>query len=167
MTIPFSLSKASMNTSPADALHKYCERALRKLCGRTGLLPQSIYLSGSSVQRVSSAPSFGGGFADICKGEFRGESVALKSLRVYGPDNIRKVLKSFCKEAVVWRRLAHPNIASFLGAVNCDTLPLCMVSPWMKNGNMTTFVKVYPCSNRLVLVRIDICINLSPKQSFG
>jgi len=146
------LDKVSVETNPDNLLHRNCERTLRRLCGRAGLLPNSTSLSESDIERKSTVPSCGGGFADVYEGVYLGNAVALKALRVYGKDNIRKVQKSFCKEAVFWRRLVHPNIVSFLGVVNSESLPLCMVSIWMQNGNMAKFLERNPRSNRLELL---------------
>ncbi|KLO06861.1 kinase-like protein [Schizopora paradoxa] len=146
------LDKVSSRTKFEDLLHRDCETTLRRLCGRTSLLPKSITLSESDINRTSTAPSCGGGFADVYEGVYLGKLVALKALRVYGKDNIRKVQKSFCKEAVFWRQLTHPNIVSFLGVVNSETLALCMVSTWMRNGNLAKFLKANPHASRLELL---------------
>ena len=76
-----------------DLLHRNCEMTLRRLCGRASLLPKSISLSESDIERTTTTPSCGGGFADVYEGVYLGKPVALKVLRVYGKDNIRKVQK--------------------------------------------------------------------------
>ncbi|EGN99518.1 hypothetical protein SERLA73DRAFT_26193, partial [Serpula lacrymans var. lacrymans S7.3] len=88
-------------------------------------------------------PQMSGGFADIWLGRYKGRSVGLKVLRVYGSDNLSKVKKAFCREAVLWKTLSHPNIVPFLGA-STKLFPLCMVCPWMENGNIVTYLKRYP-----------------------
>ena len=47
-------------------------------------------------------------------------------------------LEMFCKEAVVWKRLNHPNIVPFRG-VTFD--PLQLISEWMPGGELREYVK--------------------------
>lgn len=98
----------------------------------------------------------GGYFADIFRAKYDGKDVALKRLRVsqspnekdfftvrrYSPPLIlyRESLttfQAFCREALVWNQLRHPNISPFLGIDN-ESFPsrVCLVSPWVKNGNI-------------------------------
>ena len=57
----------------------------------------------------------------------------------------------FYHEAVVWKRMCHPNIIPFLGA----TLnPPQLVSDWMPSGNLTEFLRERMNANRLGLVRV-------------
>ena len=44
----------------------------------------------------------------------------------------------FCKEAVVWKRLNHPNIVPFKG-VTFD--PLQLISEWMPGGELRDYVR--------------------------
>ena len=59
--------------------------------------------------------------------------------------------KPFYGEAVVWKRLKHPNVVPFLGVT---TTPLQLVSRWMPNGTITEYVKAKPHVNRISLVRM-------------
>lgn len=56
-----------------------------------GLLPSGIYLLG--IQNISLRPVSGGGFADVYKGLYNGQLVALKVARIFEDDdsNILKV----------------------------------------------------------------------------
>ena len=56
----------------------------------------------------------------------------------------------FYGEAVVWKRLIHPNVVPFLGVT---TTPLQLVSKWMPNGTLTEYVNVRPEVDRISLVR--------------
>ncbi|KAF9230671.1 kinase-like domain-containing protein, partial [Melanogaster broomeanus] len=62
------------------------------------------------------------------------------------------------RELGIWRRLNHPNIVPFLGiayAFGSGHFP-CMVSMWMSNGTLTSYIKKcgteLALSNRLQLV---------------
>jgi serine/threonine protein kinase len=55
-----------------------------------------------------------------------------------------------CREAIVWKRLDHPNIVPFKGV----TLnPLQLVSDWMPGGELREYVKKNPNANPISLVR--------------
>lgn len=56
----------------------------------------------------------------------------------------------FCKEAVVWKRLNHPNIVPFRG-VTFD--PLQLVSEWMSGGELRKYVKKNRDRNLINFVR--------------
>jgi hypothetical protein len=54
----------------------------------------------------------------------------------------------------VWKELEHPNILPFLGVDMTLRYPsCCLISPWMKNGNVLEFIKAHPTTDRLALVR--------------
>ena len=60
-------------------------------------------------------------------------------------------MQKFCKEVVAWKTLQHPNVLPLIGVTMTDT-QFTMVSDWMVNGNINSFVKTYPDVNRLELV---------------
>ncbi|KAJ6583575.1 hypothetical protein DFH09DRAFT_841857, partial [Mycena vulgaris] len=49
----------------------------------------------------------------------------------------------FCREALSWGLLRHRNILPFL-CVYEDGPSLCLLSPWMENGSLLTFLETYP-----------------------
>ena len=59
--------------------------------------------------------------------------------------------KAFCEEAVVWKRLRHPNVVPLLGVV----MPLQLVSMWMPNGTLGDFVSAKPNVDRISLVSVS------------
>jgi hypothetical protein len=141
----------------------------RELCGRTGLLPVSHIIPGRLI-RMTEHPVAPGNFGDVHEGIYNDKRVAVKALRVYKEDDMWEVKKVtrpafpipltppvnyhhqvFCKEAVMWRKISHPNIVQFLG-VSEALAPLCMVSEWMPNGNVRNYVAKNPETSRLQLV---------------
>ena len=64
--------------------------------------------------------------------------------------------QKFCHEAVIWKRLSHPNLLPFLG-VNETLFRLAMVSEWMEHGTVLQFVKRNVATNRLKLVCVSGC----------
>ncbi|KAJ7705846.1 kinase-like domain-containing protein, partial [Mycena olivaceomarginata] len=64
------------------------------------------------------------------------------------------------REVLIWKELAHPNVLPLLGIDLIARKPsCCLVSPWMKNGNVMAFLETYPDFNRSSLVR-DIASGL-------
>ncbi|KAJ7892378.1 kinase-like domain-containing protein [Mycena leptocephala] len=45
----------------------------------------------------------------------------------------------FGREALIWRQLSHQNLLPFFGLYKLDNR-LCLVSPWMKNGDLKQFL---------------------------
>ena len=56
-------------------------------------------------------------------------------------------------EAVVWKRLRHPNVVPFLGVA---TASLQLVSKWMPNGTLTEYVSTQPHVDRISLVSVPL-----------
>jgi serine/threonine protein kinase len=142
-------------------------RKLRAICGHHTTLPSSHIISGD-LTKIGESPTAFGGFADVWQGDQGGKRVCIKVLRIALNDTggLRKVrirrrrialfadglswvLQSFFKEAVVWKRLRHPNIVPFLGVT---IKPLQFVSEWMPNGTLTHYVTKNPSVNRIALV---------------
>ena len=61
----------------------------------------------------------------------------------------------------MWRHLRHPNILPLLGATLETTnykLRYALVSEWMDNGYITSFVMRHGDVNRVQLVSYHICV---------
>ncbi|KAF8160554.1 kinase-like domain-containing protein [Mycena galopus ATCC 62051] len=71
------------------------------------------------------------------------QTVALKHMRTLADpgEEQRRIRLLFCREALVWQRLRHPCVLTFIG-IDCETFSpsLCMVSPWMENGTVLKFL---------------------------
>jgi len=141
-------------------LSRKCLRALRKICGLTGMLPRSHMLT-DGLTKSNDVPMTSGGFADVWDGHYGDTRVAIKALRVYRTDDQEMLRKMFCKEVIVWKRLSqsHANILPLLG-VSTTVFPFCMVSPWMKNGNLSEYVRSNPGTGRVKLL-VDVAKGLS------
>ncbi|KAF9001402.1 kinase-like protein [Hymenopellis radicata] len=135
-------------SSTVDAYRSTCLKCLRVLTKKHEMLPDSFFCR--QINREGSSPICGGGFGDIWKGTLtRSQTpVCLKVLRVFG-NNVDKILKAFCHEALLWRQLRHPRLLPFLGVVD-DLFPhsFCLVSPWMENGNIMQFLIKNPTHDR-------------------
>ena len=144
---------------------------LVKLSKSSTKLPSSLFLNGILCFDRNSVD--GGGFADIFRGTYNEQPVALKRLRVFKTDadleksqRVRLLLvecasnildasfQAFCSEALVWQHLNHKSILPFLGVDLATFSPFhCMVSPWMENGN------IMQCIQRLHEKQVNIPFN--------
>lgn len=72
-------------------LWKGCLKFLCRICGHHNLLPRSYKLT-FALQK-GDKPVGSGGFAEIWRGFYNGQRVAVKVLRVYEADNIEEIRK--------------------------------------------------------------------------
>lgn len=119
---------------------------LRKLCGRTGRLPTSCYISRSKIEETDGKPKGRGAYGIVFQGSYDGKVVAMKLLMKCDIVN-----HMWFKEAVVWRFIKHTNIVPFLG-VEEDGDSLSLISEWMPGEDTRKYIKTHPDSNRLSLI---------------
>ncbi|KAF8174662.1 kinase-like domain-containing protein, partial [Mycena galopus ATCC 62051] len=133
-------------------------KALLRLSHASGLYPRCFTLTG--LQKVGQQVD-GGGFGDIWKGLVHGHTVCVKIMRIFQNDRIKDLLKEFSREALIWRQLCHPNLLPFFGLYYHDLdNRLCLVSPWMENGNVVEFLRKNPPDmDRLSLI-LDVALGL-------
>ncbi|KAF8588247.1 hypothetical protein K439DRAFT_1629902 [Ramaria rubella] len=103
-----------------------------------------------------------GGYADVWTGSLRGDRVAIKTMRPFSsmgaPIEKDKLLKRLWREYLAWSSLSHQNILQCLG-YSYDFIPRSgmevpsLISPWMSNGTVTSYIQQNPDSDRLELVR--------------
>ncbi|KAK0190045.1 kinase-like domain-containing protein [Armillaria mellea] len=136
-------------THHSDAYHAACMKCLRVLCRAQKAVPSSLFLR--DVTKEGKNAIDGGGFADIWKGRRHNTQVCLKVLRVFGTEDPQvKVLWDFCQEALMWRQLRHPNVLPLLGvSKDLFTPRYCLISPWMANGNIMSYLRAHPDHDRL------------------
>ncbi|KAJ7875985.1 kinase-like domain-containing protein [Mycena leptocephala] len=130
-------------------------KALWRLCRHSGLHPRCFSLT--ELQTVGQQVA-GGGFGDIWKGLVRGQTVCVKIMRIFQNDDVQALLKEFGREALIWRQLHHPNLLPFFGLYYLENR-LCLVSPWMENGNVMEFLRKDPDTDRLSLI-LDVALGL-------
>ncbi|KAE9404358.1 kinase-like protein [Gymnopus androsaceus JB14] len=130
--------------------YKRCLWTLRQLSLSYRFLPRSLVIQ--NVNQDGRYAVGGGGFADIYRGTMGQRCVCLKVLRLVmeqDEETRDKIRKEFCKEALIWRQLKHPNILPLLG-VNAELFSpsFCLISPWMENKDIITYLKGNPSHNR-------------------
>ncbi|KIK69392.1 hypothetical protein GYMLUDRAFT_237199 [Collybiopsis luxurians FD-317 M1] len=142
-----------LDSNPDDrTYHKKSLALLRYLSKSYKILPSSLMVNEITVE--DRFPVAGGGFADIWRGSWNADSevtVCIKVLRLVmeqDEEKRNKIRKQFLNEALVWRQLNHPNILPLLG-VNMELFSpsFCLVSPWMKNRDIITYLKQNPRHN--------------------
>ncbi|KAF8338652.1 kinase-like domain-containing protein [Amanita rubescens] len=124
------LLRARLLTSP-DATTDFNRRARRfmfKIISTNPVIPRSLILTEVKVPAKRDYVG-GGAFGGVCKGELRGEIVALKVLYRIG-DNV-----AFYREALMWAMLKHEFVLSFLGIYKQQE-EMFLVSPYMENGTL-------------------------------
>ena len=161
---PQALDSVGVSTNTKKYL-----RCLQKLCGASGVLPQSFALNGG-LEKVESVPFARGGFSDVYKATCNGKVVVVKALRIdiLGEEQRARMVwipslarlqsliipsQSLAKEVIGWKWLRHDNILPFLGVTSIPQ-PSCIVSPWMQNGNIMDFLKNHPEHNPFNLVSV-------------
>ncbi|KAJ6479385.1 kinase-like domain-containing protein [Mycena vulgaris] len=119
-----------------DRIRPVILEALRKLSVSSGRIPACFSLS-DRLQLDGPHQVAAGGFGDVWKGLIRGETVCVKVMRVY------QEADEFYHEALIWRQLSHPNLLPFFGLYHLEETKtrLCLISPWMENGDITRYLK--------------------------
>ncbi|KAJ7852007.1 kinase-like domain-containing protein [Mycena leptocephala] len=132
-------------------------KALLRLSGACGFHPTCFTLSG--LEKIGQQVA-GGAFGDIWKGLVGGQTVAVKSMRQFKEDDVKASLKKFGREALIWRQLSHPNLLPFFGLYVLDNR-LCLISPWMDNGDLKDFLSKSSSTNmdRISLI-VDVAMGL-------
>ncbi|KAL0563038.1 hypothetical protein V5O48_019040 [Marasmius crinis-equi] len=155
-------NNASRITADPGAYRKRCKKSLQALVDKHDVLPSSLFIK--DIVQETDRPLYGGGFSDVYRGVWGRQKVCLKVLRVHleGEKLAReRVRREFHKEALLWTRLSHPNLLPCLG-VNATLFPeqFCMVSPWMPEGDVITFLKSHPQTDRLLVI-LEIAAGIS------
>ncbi|KAK6992507.1 kinase domain-containing protein [Favolaschia claudopus] len=132
-------------------------KAMCRLSRASNLYPRCFTLTG--LHKVGTQVA-GGGYGDIWKGLVRGQSVCVKMLRIFQDSDIAMAVKEFGAEAIIWRQLCHPNVLPFFGLYYIDQR-LCLISPWMQNGNIMEFLTANsPDTPRRFSMILDIASGL-------
>ncbi|KAJ7267326.1 kinase-like domain-containing protein [Mycena rebaudengoi] len=135
----------------------HLSKALLRLSRASGLHPRCASLSNLQIIGHQVA---GGGFGDIFKGLVGGRQVCVKAMRIFNGRDVEEVSKSFGHEALIWRQLSHPNLLPFFGLFRLENR-LCLVSPWMENGNILQFLKKETVSDAgRISLMLDIAMGI-------
>ncbi|KAF9446702.1 kinase-like protein, partial [Macrolepiota fuliginosa MF-IS2] len=111
--------------------------------------PQCYTLKG--IQKESH-PRAAGGFSDVFRGTYEKQTLCIKVIRRDQQPN------QYCdltvRELLLWAHLRHQNILPFYGVyfLDEDKRQMCLVSPWMQNGNLEGYLNKHPEVPRMPLV---------------
>lgn len=151
---------------PSCLAFRECSRELRRICGTKAILPASCTRS-PQLPTIDPLPSAKGDCSDVYEGTLDDSKVCVKRVRVYTEEVLQKAAKVhfgalafpahshqpnpqiICKEAVVWKRLSHPNVVPLL---SITIAPLQFVSDWIPGGTLPEYIKNNPNADRLILV---------------
>ncbi|KAF8606452.1 kinase-like protein [Ceratobasidium sp. AG-I] len=112
------------------------------------------------LNSCSDYPIQNGGFGDVYLGKLLdGTEVAIKTMRILiNTDEAQKPLKNAARELYTWSRCQHPNVVELIGLVEFHN-QIGMVSRWMPNGNLSSYLKKYPEVDRCQM-STEICKGL-------
>ncbi|PVG00589.1 kinase-like protein [Serendipita vermifera] len=105
---------------------------------------------------TSAHPEFIGNYSHVYRGEFNGETVAVKVLKVSG--GLASMRRKVKRERITWALLEHPNIIPLLGYIENDSRFGsfgALVSPWCSNGDSGRWLEkeghLAPLGRRILL----------------
>ncbi|TFK19388.1 kinase-like protein [Coprinopsis marcescibilis] len=126
-------------------------KALMRLSDRTQQYPTCLTLA---QVECDDQPMTAGNFGEVYRGRFQGQNVALKVVKLYQKSAVLKNIQAVSREAIIWSNLSHRNVLPFYGIYQLDDKykRICMVSPWMENGNVQDYLKQGLCPNRVWLL---------------
>jgi len=166
----FQVLSSSLNDG---TLRSQCLRGLQKVSVRCGLLPKSYWISYSSLAEPHDGSSPTRKVSRTHQRSIDGRLAAVKMVSLDRIENFSAfkhvrhfpspkrplptpflfgLLQRLCTNAVMWKRLRHPNVVNFLG-FGSDYPPFSLVYPWMSNGNLSDYMREHPDTDKLGLVR--------------
>ncbi|KAJ3555728.1 hypothetical protein NP233_g12141 [Leucocoprinus birnbaumii] len=140
-------------------LKKELAVAIQRLSKKSALYPDCFVLKDISIEKAKDGSIHAlssGKFGDVWKGTLQGQDVCLKVMRVYRNSKIHELLKAFSCEAVLWGQLQHANVLPFYGVYHLEHSTynrICLVSPWMENGNVDEYLARETNADRMSLIR--------------
>ncbi|KAJ3563796.1 hypothetical protein NP233_g8706 [Leucocoprinus birnbaumii] len=133
---------------------------LSKLTSSTRSFPQCYEVRGVKYQPV---PIAEGGFGTVHRG--LDLNMCIKVMSRVDTNN----LTEWIKELILWSHSSHPNVLPFYGVFLESAGPsqrICLVSPFMKNGNLHDYAPRLPQKSRLPLI-LDVINGLDYLHVYG
>ena len=94
LTSKHPLNQALNGSNLSPGTQKKSLKLLYKMCGHHALLPRAIRIP--ACYNRTSVPLYRGGFADVWKGEYCGQDVAVKVIRTYSNSSLQKIIGVSC-----------------------------------------------------------------------
>ncbi|KXN90439.1 Serine/threonine-protein kinase HT1 [Leucoagaricus sp. SymC.cos] len=140
----------------------------RRIAKSAQVFPKCTELSG--VQCNFTYPmNDEGGYGLIYKGTFNRQAVCVKVVRANGSsttadakDSVRRILRAQAGELALLAHVSHLNIIPLYGAYfSAEYKRICIVTPWMENGDLTEFLKKSNNTSSIqILLMSDIAAGL-------
>ncbi|KAL5478414.1 hypothetical protein ACEPAI_2598 [Sanghuangporus weigelae] len=138
---------------------KELDRFLYNKARNYGILPKSFYLC--NVEKLQEHPIGGGSYGDVYKGRIGEQKVAVKISLFSGiPRRRDKSIGNCARRHSFWKPLDHPNVLSFLGICSEEFLSVGLVSPFMDNGDLPTYLRRNPIIDKFDMAK-QICSGLA------
>ncbi|KXN85914.1 PAB-dependent poly(A)-specific ribonuclease subunit PAN3 [Leucoagaricus sp. SymC.cos] len=145
---------------------------LRKIVKSAQIFPKRTELSGVQCDLVHPINDEGG-YGLIYQGTFEGQTVCVKAVRVFDTSprtdaKVKRLLRAQAGELVLLAHISHQNIIPLYGAyLSAEPKPkICIVSPWMENGDLVDFLKRYPNTPPIPLM-CDVAAGLQFLHDMG
>ncbi|KZT74037.1 kinase-like protein [Daedalea quercina L-15889] len=151
--------------APGSHLHAVMLQALHQLCIRYDRFPRSLVLPSDSVHFDASRVQGVGAYSITYIGQWQQQVIRIKTVNHPSRDYLPTMLRVASREAILWRHLSHPNIIPFYG-FEIERFNIGIVSTWMPQGNIRTFLQRSPTASRPQLV-LDIARGLQYLHSDG
>ncbi|TFK21658.1 kinase-like protein [Coprinopsis marcescibilis] len=156
-----------LDLTELKGLHALLLETQLMLAKLTGLVPRGLVYDGD-VEFERDCTFVHGQYGSIWRGTIEGQVVTIKPVRrpINRPPQL---IKSYAREAILWGRLDHPNIAPFYGMYLLGTGErrlLSVITPWMSNGNVLDYLSRHPVADRTKLI-LDVCHGLNYLHAFN
>ncbi|KAJ7025741.1 kinase-like domain-containing protein [Mycena alexandri] len=141
--------------SSTRSIRSFLMRALLRLSRVSGRHPRCFPVHDLNTEEQVDA----GNYSDVWRGSIKRREVCIKIMRLFKTSDIEVLLNEFGREALLWRQLCHPNVLPFFGVYYLEKR-LCLISPWMGNGNIFEYLRKRPFNiNRLSFV-LDVALGV-------
>ncbi|KAF5362148.1 hypothetical protein D9756_002541 [Leucocoprinus leucothites] len=133
---------------------------LSKVTASTRIFPQRYQVKGIKYHPT---PVAEGGFGTVHQGS--DPTVCVKVMMKVD----EKSLAVWVRELILWAHASHPNILPFYGVMlesDHNSQRICLVSPFMKNGNLHDYASRLPQKSRLPLI-LDVVNGLQYIHELG
>ncbi|KXN81654.1 Ribosomal protein S6 kinase alpha-5 [Leucoagaricus sp. SymC.cos] len=144
--IPMPSSKALKDHLSISDERNRVLAILSKITSVTHIFPQRYELNGV---KYCPQPIAEGGFGNVHQGV--DPSMCVKVMKRLDPN----ALTPWIKELILWAHSSHPNVLPFYGVFTegtRDSPQTCLVSPFMKNGNLHDYAPHLSQKSRLALI---------------
>ncbi|KXN83212.1 hypothetical protein AN958_01726 [Leucoagaricus sp. SymC.cos] len=143
-------------------------RLLKKIVKSAQVFPKRTELSGVQCDLTDPSNNLGG-YGLIYKGSFEGQTVCVKAVRFdESASKANKLLRAQVGELALLAHISHPNIIPLYGAfLSAEPNPrICIVSPWMENGDLVDYLRNFPLTPRIPLM-FDVAVGLQFLHNLG